>query len=288
MDNDKKTDAQENKTDPELDSLLDSALEDFNKTESKKKSKDEKGHLPVGSSQEDPEAVWNDMMKKTMLLHSNLQSSDQSEGSKSPSGENFSIDFNKMADAAAQALEADSGNNEFTAAIAQTLKNLTENTENLQSQFGDPDDIATMFENLGLNATDAVGQPPEVFPFFQQIIQTFLSKEVLYPSMKELLDKYPAWLEENKEKISQEDLTRFKKQQKIMTKVCNEFEQESETDSEEVTERRFKKIVELMTKMQACGQPPQELMGNMTMSVDSNGMPNLPPGIESPEQCVIS
>lgn len=58
-----------------------------------------------------------------------------------------------------------------------------------QNQFGDPDEIANMFENLGLNAADAVGQPPQVFPFFQQIMQTFLSKEVLYPSMKELLDK---------------------------------------------------------------------------------------------------
>lgn len=39
--------------------------------------------------------------------------------------------------------------------------------------------------------------------------------------------------------------------------------------------------------MQTYGHPPKELMGNMTMSVDEHGMPHLPAGIESPDQCCV-
>lgn len=39
-------------------------------------------------------------------------------------------------------------------------------------------------------------------------MQSLLSAEVLLPSLKELLEKYPAWLEENNDKISATDKER--------------------------------------------------------------------------------
>lgn len=45
-------------------------------------------------------------------------------------------------------------------------------------------------------------------PFMQGMMQSLLSKEVLYPSLKELSDKYPAWLSENKGKIEQANYDR--------------------------------------------------------------------------------
>ena len=34
----------------------------------------------------------------------------------------------------------------------------------------------------------------------------------MYPPLKEIYDKYPAYLEENRDKISDEDRTRYEKQ----------------------------------------------------------------------------
>lgn len=45
-------------------------------------------------------------------------------------------------------------------------------------------------------------------PFMQGMMQSLLSKEVLYPSLKELLEKYPAWLEANKGKIDEAEYKR--------------------------------------------------------------------------------
>lgn len=56
------------------------------------------------------------------------------EGDESSDGvpDNFHVDFKKMAEVAVKALEEEAEKDEFSAAIAQTLKNLSENTENLQ------------------------------------------------------------------------------------------------------------------------------------------------------------
>ncbi|GBP58720.1 Peroxisomal biogenesis factor 19 [Eumeta japonica] len=90
---------------------------------------------------------------------------------------------------------------EVTAAISQTLQNLSTNAENLQTPFTDQD-LANMFNNFNLEG----GQEGNMFvPFMQGMMQSLLSKEVLYPSLKELVDKYPVWLQENKGKIEQAD-----------------------------------------------------------------------------------
>lgn len=45
-------------------------------------------------------------------------------------------------------------------------------------------------------------------PFVQGMMQSLLSAEVLLPSLKELLEKYPVWLAENGDKIDPADRER--------------------------------------------------------------------------------
>lgn len=61
--------------------------------------------------------------------------------------------------------------------------------------------------------------PGSIPPFMQGMLQHLLSKEILYPSLKELVDKYPEWLEEKKTEISSSDLQRFRKQLELMQQV---------------------------------------------------------------------
>lgn len=65
--------------------------------------------------------------------------------------------------------------------------------------------------------------PGEFLPFMQGMMQSLLSKEVLYPSLKDLVEKYPQWLEEKKDTLSSEDFTRYSKQLELMEKVKGNF-----------------------------------------------------------------
>lgn len=83
----------------------------------------------------------------------------------------------------------------------------------------------------------------------QGMMQSLLSAEFLLPSLKELLEKYPTWLQENESKISDDDKERYSKQQELFKVVCAELEKEKPTDSTEVKNERFKIILKHMQKV---------------------------------------
>lgn len=110
----------------------------------------------------------------------------------------------------------------------------------------------------------------------QSIMQNLLSKEVLYPSLKEITAKvcmfaysslillwsvtcehrsssqYPKWLETNKSSLSPEDYQRYEQQAQVMTEICGHFEREKQESEQEST---FENIMDLMQKVaQFCSQ----------------------------------
>jgi peroxin-19 len=105
----------------------------------------------------------------------------------------------------------------------------------------------------------------------QGMMQSLLSAEVLLPSLKDLVERYPAWLEENASTISSEDKTRYETQLKMMQEVCAELEKEKPDDSPDVKSERFKIVLDRMQQMQSLGQPPKDLVGDV-----DNNIPNLP------------
>ncbi|KAF3428910.1 hypothetical protein E2986_12520 [Frieseomelitta varia] len=121
---------------------------------------------------------------------------------------------------------------------------------------------ADLSEMFGLTSLE--DGPGAIPPFVQEMLQQLLSKEIFYPSLKELVDKYPEWLEEKKTTISSTDLQRFTKQLELMQQVCVELDKEKDSDTEEVKKKRFETIISLMQEVQACGQLPEELIGEQT------------------------
>lgn len=83
----------------------------------------------------------------------------------------------------------------------------------------------------------------------QGMMQSLLSAEVLLPSLKELLEKYPTWLVENSDKISAADNERYTKQQELFKVICAELEKEKPTDSADVKNERFKIVLKNMQKV---------------------------------------
>ncbi|KAF2210041.1 hypothetical protein CERZMDRAFT_99743 [Cercospora zeae-maydis SCOH1-5] len=94
------------------------------------------------------------------------------------------------------------------------------------------------------------------------------NKEILYDPMKELHDKYPEYLEKNKDKISKDDLTRYRTQQGLVKEIVERFERKEYSDDNE-DDREY--IVERMQKMQAEGSPPTDLVGDMSAAQEALG-----------------
>ena len=72
------------------------------------------------------------------------------------------------------------------------------------------------------------------------------NKEILYEPMKELYDKFPAWLEENRSKTGKEDLARYEEQHAMVKQIVERFEKKGYSDDNE-DDREY--IVERMQKV---------------------------------------
>ncbi|CAG9794396.1 unnamed protein product [Diatraea saccharalis] len=292
-------DVPKNEMDPELDDLLDSALQDMTKKQ------EQSGENPANTDGV-PQNMWSEEFIKEAAaqFESNMAAilgSFSGVPEDQITQEQIAQTFTKMAEAAAHVLQpgpqagdsavpvAESTGtpavqekiDEVSVAISQTLQNLNTNAENLQTPFSEQD-LANMFQNFNLG--EGAEQDGNMFvPFMQGIMQSLLSKEVLYPSLKELVDKYPAWLADNKGKIEQKEYERFEKQLELMQQVCTELEPELESDTEDVKRKRFEKVLELMQKMQDLGQPPTELVGDIGAPPQAFA----PPMGQDPSQCCV-
>lgn len=89
---------------------------------------------------------------------------------------------------------------DLQAVIQESLKNLTEAKMNLP----EGSDMTSMFANMGMQ--DNLEE--DMLPMLMQFMQPLLSKEVLYPSIKELCDKFPTWLEEHEPTFDKEEFDR--------------------------------------------------------------------------------
>lgn len=100
----------------------------------------------------------------------------------------------------------------------------------------------------------------------ETMMQQLLSKEILHEPMKEIGERYPKWLEEHKAELSQEDYKRYSHQYKLIKDLNEVYENEP---------GNFTKIVELMQKMQECGQPPKDIVHELAPDFDLSNLGQL-------------
>jgi peroxin-19 len=93
----------------------------------------------------------------------------------------------------------------------------------------------------------------------ETMMQQLLSKEILHDPMKEIGERYPKWLEDHKASLSTEDYTRYSHQYELIKDLNEVYENDSSN---------FNKIVELMQKMQECGQPPNDIVQELAPDFD--------------------
>ncbi|KFZ19065.1 hypothetical protein V502_03850 [Pseudogymnoascus sp. VKM F-4520 (FW-2644)] len=135
----------------------------------------------------------------------------------------------------------------------------------------DTDDIlAELMKQMQSSGLDGEGGEEDFSKMLLGMMEQLTNKDILYEPMKELHDKYPAWMEKNKATVSKEDLKRFEEQQRVVEEIVKKFEEPTYTDASP-TDREY--IVERMQSMQAAGSPPADLVGDMASAQEAFGAP---------------
>lgn len=263
------------KQDEELDSLLDSALKDFDEIKPKTATKDDQSSAKKNdTASQKTEASGDPLSDMFAEEFSDDMAKQFEEAMKSMVGEDPELvqQIEKLAAAAGSAGDSQEAQQEFAKNLAQTMSSLDENSEELQGQMSE-DDLMKAFTSMGMED----GQDG-FMPMMQGMMKSLLSKEILYPSLKELSKKYPHWLDENKDKTAKDQLDKYFQQQRIVGEICEEFETEQPSETDERKKLRFERIIDLMQQMQDLGQPPKEIVGDMApgLDFDENGLPKLP------------
>lgn len=299
--------------DAELAALMNSALDDFEKQKSVPRSSRNAPVVltPDTRSQGDSESIRSDseqeqppfdpeMMREVDDIFKNMMSQDPM----------LKEHWERLTDSCSRAGKsrdsspclipyfhpsAENGSEEdFEKSLQDTLKKMSDNMQSLPKNADIPEEeMAKIWSNLGMNGESAAangsGILPDIMPLVTNMMQNLLSKDILYPALKELTEKYPLWLDQNSSSLSDEDLERFEKQLGLMKQVVSEFEAESPSDSDDTKKTRFQKILTTMQQMQECGAPPKDLVGEVpdmgSPEFDLSKIPGLNPA--SGTQCSI-
>ncbi|GLT91070.1 hypothetical protein SLE2022_089790 [Rubroshorea leprosula] len=157
----------------------------------------------------------------------------------------------------------------------ETVKGLESMVKDGEDDFGEDavvEDWIKQFEELA-------GGSQNMESIVENMMQQLLSKEILHEPMKEIGDRYPKWLEEHKDGLSIEEYERYSRQYQLIQDLNIVYENEP---------NNFTKIFNLMQKMQECGQPPNDLVQELSPDLDLSTLDQLSPEmLESQQNCCI-
>ncbi|KAI3400127.1 hypothetical protein diail_4358 [Diaporthe ilicicola] len=139
---------------------------------------------------------------------------------------------------------------------------------------GSDDFMAELLKQMqggGLGEGGVEGSEEEFSKMLLGMMEQLTNKDILYEPMKELNDKFPGWMEKNKDTVSEEDRKRYELQQGFAKEIVAKFEESTYSDSN-AADREY--IVDKMQKMQAAGSPPADLVGDMPSAQDALNAPD--------------
>lgn len=163
----------------------------------------------------------------------------------------------KAAPAASQASSTTTGKKDeadFQSTIRKTMERInasdsTATASTSAAPSSEEDLLAAMMKELGGGGEGGEG---DFNSMLMNMMAHLTNKEILYEPMKELHDKFPAWMEKNAEKEKKEDLDRYKEQQRLVGEIVGRFERKGYKDENE-DDREY--IVERMQKVRFMSLP---------------------------------
>ncbi|KAF0975496.1 hypothetical protein FDP41_005490 [Naegleria fowleri] len=97
----------------------------------------------------------------------------------------------------------------------------------------------------------------------QKMMEVLMSPDILRQPMEELREKYPIWLKEKKGQVPEEEYQRVKRQYDLCCKICRVYETQQYPDA-------IDELIELMKAMQEQGQPPEEIVSQLSKPEGGN------------------
>jgi len=184
--------------------------------------------------QEDFKKQFEDIMKEMSDVLPQPSASDTKADTKTPNAGSASTE------------KADTS---FQETIQKTIKRMQESGDQASAAAAssDSDDIlAQMLKEMESGGFGGEGSDEDFSKILMGMMEQLTNREILYEPMKELNDKFPAWLEDNRTKVSQDDLKRYEEQQTLVKEITERFERSGYSDSNS-QDREY--IVERMQKV---------------------------------------
>lgn len=179
-----------------------------------------------------------------------------------------------------QAKEATSSSNPKTGSSAKAEKSFQDTIKKTMERMQSSSDTATsaatsssqddllaqMLASMDDGNFGGEGGDEDFSKILMGMMEQLTNKDILYEPMKELDEKFPTWMEGNKEKVDKDDLKRYEEQQSLVREIVSRFEKKEYSDGN-AQDREY--IVERMQKMQAAGSPPPDLVGDMNAAQEA-------------------
>ncbi|CAG8449320.1 10375_t:CDS:2 [Ambispora leptoticha] len=159
----------------------------------------------------------------------------------------------------------------FQETINQTLNKLQKSSDQVDAEVSEEDANEEFLAEM-MRQMEGLPYNGDIQDMFEKVMEQLTSKDILYEPMKHIATKYPEWLKDNKDKISQEEYERYKRQSDYIQKIAAYFEA---PDYDEKNEQQNKELVDLMQKLQDFGQPPAGVLADLApdMELDEQGLP---------------
>lgn len=276
-------------TDSDLDDLLDEALNDFDdapiaSSQVQSKSANNNKKLNTSSLSDDckikPDELFGQFFDKETTESLQQEWDKALEELQQEEGEDFLKGLQKEIhgenSCSTEALEKKAGG-KTAETVNEKLKSTFENLSNdIKNKKAKKNFSSDDYENIGPGGTsveDMMGDlnfdGPAMDDFLNKqsgmmegLMSTLLSKEMMYVPMKELCEKFEPWIEKGQEKFTKKQSSDYSNQLKLLKEICAVFEEEKESDTEQIKSSRMTKVVGLVDELQKYGEPPHELMGD--------------------------
>lgn len=122
----------------------------------------------------------------------------------------------------------------FQDTIRRTIERMQSSGETASAaaaSSSEDDILAQMLKEMESGGAPDLGAGDEdLNTMLMGMMEQLTNKDILYDPMKELHEKYPAWLNDNKDKIPEADLARYKEQQTVVADIVARFERKEYSD----------------------------------------------------------
>ncbi|VDM40771.1 unnamed protein product [Toxocara canis] len=272
------TDQKEDAVDGELSALLDSALDDFGRARNTDDEIDSMMETMDREAAQKAATNFDSMMRNFSINVTQQGANACSSTPQTPMSEEerrAAENFQKMLKTLVEAEEKAIRENQMGAEAVNDCE-LAEANAFLQQ-------LRNLSEQDPAHLTDDSQMEP-----LMNLMQTFFAKDLMYPSIKQLLDNFPGYLASHPE-LEPERRANYEKQMDVLRRICEEYEKEDSEDAE-VMRNRFETISTLMVELQSYGYPPEELVGSAPpgWSMDPvSGLPTVDDVSKAAESCSV-